>query len=120
MKYIDLYNYLREHEELNRAQAIRTIIAIRKFDPEIKSALSEWAKTGKCNLVIADVSYNELVVSEGMKPVRAFKMLDWLKREPVLAHRYLSQRLMRADLSKFGSAQIVNDIPETDKSDIEL
>jgi len=120
MKYIDLYNYLREQEELNRAQSIRTIIAIRKFDPQIKAAISDWAKTGKCDLTIADVTYNELVVSEGMKPVRAFKMLDWLKREPALAHRYLSQRMMRADLSKHGSAKIATDIPETDKSDVEL
>lgn len=120
MKYIDLYNYLRDQEDLNRAQAIRSILAIRKFAPEIKAAMLEWTKTGKCGLTVADVSFNELVVSEGMKPVRAFKMLDWLKREPIMAHRYLSQRLMRADLSKVGSAKIAIDIPENDKSDIEL
>lgn len=120
MKYIYIYNYLRDHEELNRAQAIRSIIAIRNFDPEIKKALDSWTKTGKCNLVVEDVSFNELVSSEGFRPIRAFKMLDWLKREPVLAHRYLAQRVMRADLSKFGSAHIASEIPETDKSDIEL
>ena len=120
MKYIELYNYLRDQEELNRAQAIRSILDIRKFDSEIKAAMSEWTKTGKCDLKIADVSFTELVVSEGMKPVRAFKMLDWLKREPVMAHRYLSQRLMRTDLSKVGSAKIATDFPEEDKSDIEL
>lgn len=120
MKYIDLYHYLRDHEELNRAQAIRSIIAIRKLDPEIKKALETWTKTGKCNLEVEDVSFNELITSEGFKPIRAFKMLDWLKREPVFAHRYLAQRVMRADLSKFGSAQIAKDIPESDKSDIDL
>lgn len=120
MKYIDLYNYLRDQEGLNRAQAIRSILAIRKFAPEIKDAMSEWTKTGKCDLKIAEVSFSELIVSEGMKPIRAFKMLDWLKREPIMAHRYLSQRLMRADLSKVGSAKIAVDISENDKSDIEL
>lgn len=120
MKYIVLYNYLRDNEGLNRAQAIRSIMSIRKFDPVIKEAMSNWAKSGKCDLVIEDVSFNELTSKEGMKPIRAFKMLDWLKREPVLAHRYLSQRIIRADLSKVGSAKILTDLPETDKSDIEL
>ena len=120
MKYIDLYNYLRDNEELNRVQAIRSILDIRHFAPEIKEALKTWASTGKCNITIADVSYNELVNEIGMKPIRAFKMLDWLRREPVLAHRYLAQRKMRADLSKHGSASIATNIDEPDKSDVEL
>ena len=120
MKYIDLYNYLRDQESLTRVQAIRSILHVRNLDPEVKSAMGVWAKTGNCNLTIADVSFKELVTNAGMKPVRAFKMLDWLKREPVLAHRYLAQRTMRADLSKHGSATIKTDIEETDKSDIEL
>lgn len=120
MKYIDLYNYLRDQEELTRVQAIRSILNIRNLDSEIKTAMSEWVKTGTCNLTIEEVSFKELVSKVGMKPVRAFKMLDWLKREPVLAHRYLAQRVMRADLSKHGSAKIKTDIDETDKSDINL
>ncbi len=82
-----------------------------------------WAETGKCDLTIAGVSYNELINAEGMKPIRAFKMLDWLKREPVMAHRYLTQRVMRADLSEFGSATVATELPpetEIDKSDIKL
>lgn len=120
MKYIDLYNYLRDQEELTRVQAVRSILNVRNLDLEIKIAMREWIKTGNCNLTISDVSFKELVSNVGMKPIRAFKMLDWLKREPVLAHRYLAQYIMRADLSKHGSAKIKTDIEENDKSDIEL
>lgn len=120
MKYLSLYNYLRDNEELNRVQTVRSIMAIRHFAPEIKDALKRWADTGECSLTVADVSFKELVRDMGMKPVRAFKMLDWLRREPVLAHRYLVQMKMRADLSKCGSARIATEIEETDKSDIEL
>lgn len=120
MKYIDLYNFLREKEELTRVQAIRSIIDVRKFTPEIKNAMGKWAATGKCDLTVADVSFNELTKVENMKPIRAFKMLDWLSREPVMAHRYLAQRVMLADLSKHGSAKVATDIEETDKSDITL
>lgn len=118
MKYIDLYNYLRDHEELSRVQAIRSIWGVRRLSPNIKIAITKWSETGVCNLEIADVKYNELVYTIGMKPIRAFKMLDWLSREPVLAHRYLAQRTMLADLSKHGSAKIRTEIEETDKSDI--
>lgn len=120
LEYSKLYQYLRENEELSRVQTIRTIIAIRHFAPEIKSALWTWISTAKCDLTVAGVSYNELVADVDMKPIRAFKMLDWLSREPLLAHRYLAQRLMRADLSKCGSASIATNIDEPDKSDIEL
>lgn len=120
MKYIDLYNFLREKEELSRVQAIRSIMDVRKFAPEIKSAMTEWALTGRCDLTVADVSFNELIRTENMKPIRAFKMLDWLSREPIMAYRYLAQRVMLADLSKHGSAKVATDIEETDKSDLKL
>lgn len=120
MKYLDIYNYLRDNEELNCVQSIRSIMNIRNFAPEIKAALQEWVDTGECKLTVADVSFKELVNDLGMKPVRAFKMLDWLSREPVLAHRYLVQMKMRADLTACGSARLATEIEETDKSDIEL
>lgn len=119
IKYIDLYKFLRDKEGLNRVQAIRSILNVRKFDPEIKAAMKKWAETGRCDLKVADVSFNELVTKEEMKPIRAFKMLDWLKREPVIAHRYLAQRVLLSDLSVHGSAKVAIDMEETDKSDIE-
>jgi hypothetical protein len=93
---------------------------IRRLDPEIKAALATWFETGKCDITVADVSFVELITKEDMRPIRAFKMLDWLKREPAFAHRYLAQRRMRADLTKVGSARLATEIEETDKTDIEL
>ncbi len=120
MRYLDLYNFLRNKEGLNRVQSIRSIIDVRKLDHEIKTALIKWFDTGTCDLIIEDVSFVELITKENMMPIRAFKMLDWLKREPAFAHRYLAQRKLRADLSLVGSAKVADHIEETDKSDIEL
>lgn len=120
MKYLDLYKYLVDEEELTRVQAIRSINDIRKFTPEIKKALGIWFETKKCDLVIEGVSFEELVNDEKMKPIRAFKMLDWVKREPYLAIRYLARRPFITDMSKVGSAKIADDIEETDTSDVEL
>lgn len=120
MEYIKLYRYLRQEEMLTRVQAVRSTYGVRKLDKEIRTGLAVWVKTGKCDLVIADVSFNELIEKEGMKPIRAFKMLDWLKREPLTAYYYLKHRIALADLSKHGSAKVATVIAETDQSDIEL
>lgn len=120
MKYLELYKYLITEEGLTRVQAIRSINDIRKFDPEIKKALGKWFETQTCNLVVEGISFNDLVIIEQMKPIRAFKMLDWAKREPLLAIRYLAKRPFITDMSKVGSAKIAEDIEETDTSDIDL
>lgn len=120
MKYIELYKYLVNEEGLTRVQAIRSINDIRKFDPEIKKAFGAWFETRKCDLVVEGISFDDLVTIEQMKPVRAFKMLDWVKREPFLAIRYLSRKPFITDMSKVGSAKIAEDIEETDTSDIDL
>lgn len=120
MKYIELYNYLRDKESLTRVQAIRSIWKVRILAPEIKAAMGEWARNGTCDITVSGVSYKELVQREGMKPVRAFKMLDWLKREPLVAHQYMVRRTMLADMSKHGGAEVATDITEKDTSDIDL
>ena len=124
MNYIELLNYLMssEGEGLTFIQAVRNIGRIRKMDPEIKSALGKFLQTGKCSHEEAGVTFAELVNSEQMKPIRAFLMLDWLKREPISALKHLALLGIHADLSEVGSAKINEDIDETDidKSDIVL
>lgn len=123
MNYIELLNYLmsKDGEDLSFVQAVRNIGRIRKLDPEIKKALISFVNTGKCSHTEAGVCFTELVGGERMKPIRAFLMLDWLKREPITALKYLALRGIHADLSEVGSASISSKIEEEtiDKSDIE-
>lgn len=122
MNYIDLLTYLisKDGEGLTFVQAARNIMRIRTMDPEIKRALLQFLKTGTSSHTEADVCFTELVGSEGMTPVRAFLMLDWLKREPIAGLKYLALRGIHADLSKVGGAKIATSIDEEsiDKSDI--
>ena len=122
MKYIDLFNYLisKDGEDLSFVQAVRNIGRIRKLDPVIKEALVGFLNTGKCSHTEAGVCFAELVGTEKMKPIRAFLMLDWLKREPISALKYLALRGIHADLSEVGSAKIATKIDEGSigKSDI--
>jgi hypothetical protein len=119
MKYLTLYNYLVNEEGLTMVQAFRSISEVRKLQPEIKDAFKNWFDTRECDLVVEGVSFNDLTNRDKMKPVRAFKMLDWLKREPLLALHYLAMRPFRADLSKVGGAKIATQIDiKQDHSDI--
>lgn len=123
MNYIELLNYLmsKDGEDLSFVQAVRNIGRIRKLDSEIKKALISFVNTGKCSHTEAGVCFTELVGGERMKPIRAFLMLDWLKREPITALKYLALRGIHADLSEVGSASIPSKIEEgtIDKSNIE-
>ena len=124
MKYIQLLEYLMssDGEGLSFVQAIRNLGRIRKMDPEIKASLEKFLRTGRCSHEEAGVTFTELVNSEQMKPIRAFLMLDWLKREPLPALKHLALKGIHADLSKVGSAKIKEEVNESeiDKSDIEL
>lgn len=122
MKYIDLFNYLisKDGENLSFLQAVRNISRIRKLDPVIKEALVGFLNTGKCSHTEEGVCFTELVGAEKMKPIRAFLMLDWLKREPTSALKYLALRGIHADLSEVDSAKIAIKIDDgpVNKSDI--
>ena len=122
MKYLDLLGYMmsKDGEDLSFVQAVRNIIRIRKMDPEIKNSLSNFMETGVCSHSEAGVCFTELTGAEKMTPVRAFLMLDWLKREPLSGLKYLALRGIHTDLSEVGSAKVRSDIDEKsiDKSDI--
>ena len=42
------------------------------------------------------ISLNELIGNDKMKPVRAILMLDWIRREPAVAMRYMEKERYRA------------------------
>jgi hypothetical protein len=90
IKYISLYRYLVNEEQMTAAQAIRTVSRLRKMDPDCINALWTWME-GKCPDISVDgVSYTDLVDDEEMSTTRALLYLDWLKREPEIALDYMA------------------------------
>ena len=67
--------------------------------PEILMALKEWADGDPApDITIHGVSFSKLVNDEGMRPIRAFLMLDWIYREPEEAMSYLASGRLRAPI----------------------
>ena len=82
------------------------------------------------DLEINGVSLSELIEKDDMKPVRAILMLDWIRREPAVALRYMSRERLMApfvisdkgkDLLNSGSVGLKDSVPKEsvlDQSDI--
>lgn len=122
IKYIDLYKHLRNKENLNPFEAVRNILRVRKMDCELMNKLKEWLENENDLIVdveVEGVSYSQLVNREGMKPVRAFLFLDWLKREPLEAMNYMMNDRFRSPMPELSDEdkQELDDIIEKFEKD---
>ena len=98
IKYIQLYNYLISEEGLNPISAYRSIQRIRVLPSELKNTILQVMQGEFPNIEYHDVTLNELIENEHMKPVRAILMLDWIRREPAVAMRYMETERLRAPM----------------------
>ena len=96
IKYIQLFNYIVTEEDSNPINACRVIQKIRQLPDELKLAVLDVVE-GKIPYVeFHDISLEELINNDKMKPVRAILMLDWILREPAIAMRYMEIERHRA------------------------
>ena len=96
IKYIQLFNYIVTEEDSNPINACRVIQKIRQLPDELKLAVLDVVE-GKIPYVeFHDISLEELINNDKMKPVRAILMLDWIRREPAIAMRYMEIERHRA------------------------
>lgn len=98
LKYIQLYNYLVSEEGLNPISAYRSIQRIRVLPSELKNSVLQVMQGEFPNIEYHGVTLNELIENEHMKPVRAILMLDWIRREPAVAMRYMETERLRAPM----------------------
>lgn len=130
LKYIRLYGYLVVEEDHNPLSACRIISYVRKLPFELKLAVLDIVEHKIPDLEINGVSLSELIEKDDMKPVRAILMLDWIRREPAVALRYMSRERLMApfvisdkgkDLLNSGSVGLKDSVPKEsvlDQSDI--
>lgn len=89
IKYIQLFNYIVTEEDANPINACITIQKIRQLPNELKLAVLDVIE-GKIPYVeYHDISLDELINNDKMKAIRAILMLDWIRREPAIAMRYM-------------------------------
>lgn len=111
IEYTKLYEHLTQNENLSPWEAIRNISKIRKLSPEILKAIKDWSYGAVPEISVNGVSYAELTEVEDLKPIQAFLMLDWLKRDPVVAMRFMETERLRSPIKPLSNEekQIVGD-----------
>lgn len=97
IKYIQLYKYLLE-EDNSPIGAYKVIQSIRKLPVELKNAVFDILNGSIPFIEYHDVSLQELLEKDNMKPIRAILMLDWIRREPLVAMRYMAREKLNAPL----------------------
>lgn len=98
IKYIQLFEYLVREEGLNVVSAYRSIQRVRQLPNDFKKAVFQVLHGIIPKIEYYDVTLKELIEQEGMKPIRAIMMLDWIRREPDTAMRYMETERLRAPM----------------------
>lgn len=114
IKYINLFRYLIEDEGLNPTSAYRNIQRIRKLPRELKQAIFDILSSYVPDIEVEGVSFRELTEDDGMKPIRAILMLDWLRREPAIATRYMATERHRSVMVGLPKQKVGEQINEED------
>ena len=98
IQYIRLYEYLREKEGLEGIQIIRNIYRLRKLPKTFLIEVEKLLNGQNPQLEVEGVSYQELTEKDGMLPIRAILMLDWIRRDSYAAFKYMEKKGLRAPI----------------------
>ena len=98
IKYIDLFNYYQDTEELNIAETLRNIWRVRKLPNEYKEIIAEILDKKQPQFECNGITIEELVMKDKMKPVSAVLFLDWVRRDPIEAMRFMHTDRLRTPL----------------------
>ena len=96
IEYTKLFLYLVKEEGLNPFSACYSIGRIRNLPPEFKMAVFQVLSGVTPNIKYNDITLVELIEEDHMSPIRAILMLDWIRREPLVAVRYMTAERHRA------------------------
>lgn len=96
IKYIQLFGYLTKEENLSVWQAYLTIQEVRKLPVDYKAAVLHVLEGKTPDIEAEGVTITDIMEKDHLHPVRAILLLDWIRREPAVAVRYMSRERLHA------------------------
>lgn len=103
--YKQLYDFVMQDKNRHPWEAIRTIRRLRKMSNKLLKALWVLLEGGFPDVAVGDVTYAELVNDEGMSPIEALLILDWLERDPQAATVFMESERMRKPIAPLNEAE---------------
>lgn len=90
IKYHELYHRL--IKEFGIAESLKLANRVRKFSKKNLEALSVFMETETIpELTDGKTTLSELINDEGMSPICAFIMIDWMEKSPRDAYQYMAK-----------------------------
>ncbi|MBQ3843614.1 MAG: hypothetical protein II817_01375 [Bacteroidales bacterium] len=110
IEYKKIYNYLVDTEKVKIWEAIHIIFKIRKMAPDILLEVKKFIDDNSyiSSYHVNQVSYDELVSEDAlypMRPIQAFLMLDWIKRDPVTAINFMAAEVFKSPIPELSDEE---------------
>lgn len=100
IQYISLYRYLSSEEQLSGKAILRNILKIRRLPSEYKNAVIDIMNGYIPDITCKGVSLEELVNKDEMSPIRALLFLDWVRRNPLGAFKYMKDETIHSGITR--------------------
>lgn len=100
IQYISLYRYLSSEEQLSGKAILRHILRIRRLPSEYKKAVIDIMNGYIPDITSNGVSLEELINKDDMTPIRALLFLDWMRRDPPNAFKYMKDDTIHSGMPK--------------------
>lgn len=104
IKYIDLYNYYKDTEKLNLTETLRNIWRVRQLPTEYKVLIAEILEGKVPQFECNGITLEELTIKDKMTRISAVLFLDWVRRDPLEAMRFMHTDRLRTPLSPLSKA----------------
>lgn len=98
IQYISLYRYLSSEEKLSGKAILRDILRIRHLPSEYKNAVIDIMNGYIPDVTSNGVTLEELINKDDMSPIRALLFLDWVRRDPSSAFKYMKDDTIHGGL----------------------
>ncbi len=89
IKYMHLLKAVVEETGLHPTAVYDAIIKIRQLPDELKAVVYEILNGNIPNVEYHSVALQDIIEKDKIAPLRAVLMLDWIRREPAIAMRYM-------------------------------
>ena len=96
IKYMHLMQAVVAETGLRPTAVYDTIVKIRQLPDELKAVVAAILDGSTPNVEYQGVTLQEIIEQDKIAPLRAVLLLDWIRREPAVAMRYMEKERYHA------------------------